>query len=238
MTDTRIAVGQSTTTPLSQTKRRELAVKVYVDEKGYIQNAGFTLRRVTALEKGAISGPKAIVLHRTDSTGVASPLKSFESGVGTHFIVDKGGVVYQTASLLKKTSHIGKIRSRCFESNDCSAEETKRIRSWGWAPTKIHDHEKVKAYPHRYPMNEDSVGIEVVADHNGSAWEAPTAEQSKSIRAIIAILKKEYGITDDDIYEHDKISYKTPGEGAGLYDADVVEPPPVVQPRYPVHGSN
>ncbi|WP_140728016.1 peptidoglycan recognition protein family protein [Pseudomonas sp. Hp2] len=229
-----VPVGQATTTPVEQAERATIDVETYVDENGYVQNAGFVLKKIPALEKGSMDGPKAIVLHRTDSKTLASPLQSFEKGIGTHFIVDKDGTVYQTASLLKKTHHVGKIKSRCYEGGACPADEAKLIKSWGWAPTKVHDHEKVKDYPSRYPMNEDSVGIEVVADHDGSKWEAPTAEQSKSIRHVISVLKAEYGVQDSDIYEHDKISYKTSGEGEGLYSIDAVGAASLVQPGKPV----
>ncbi|KGM53375.1 hypothetical protein N800_06400 [Lysobacter daejeonensis GH1-9] len=220
-----ISIAQATTSPASQVQRKVVSVKVYVDEKGYVQNAGFVLKPIAALEKGTMDGPKAVVLHRTDSGGIASPLKSFESGIGTHFIVDKDGTVYQAASLLKKTAHVGKIKSRCFDSGSCPVDEMKKIKSWGWAPAKVYAHEKSKDYPARYPMNEDSVGIETVADHDGKSWEAPTPAQARAIQSIIQIIKREYGLDNADIYEHDRISYKTPGEGAGLFDATAVHPP-------------
>lgn len=215
-----VRIGKSTTSPVSDTQRKIVNVPVYVDEKGYIQNAGLTFKPIPSLEKGSINGPKAIVLHRTDSSKISSPLKSFESGIGTHFIVDKDGTTYQCASLKKKTYHVGKIKSKCFDGNSCPVDETKKIKGWGWAPTKIYNHEKIKSYPDRYPMNEDSVGIETVAKYNGTFWEDPTPEQTKSIKQLVNILENEYDITDADIYEHDKISYKTEGEGAGLYDGD------------------
>lgn len=215
-----ISVGQATTTPISKAERKVVPVKVYVDAKGYIQNAGFVLKPIAALEKGAIQGPKAVVLHRTDSKTIGSPLKSFEGGIGTHFIVDKDGSIYQAASLLKKTFHVGKIKSRCFDAGICPLDEMNQLRAWGWAPGRVYDHEKAKAYPVRYPMNEDSVGIETVSDHDGKAWEPATPAQADAIQLIIQILKREYGLGNADIYEHDKISYKTEGEGAGLFDAD------------------
>jgi hypothetical protein len=33
----------------------------------------------------------------------------------------------------------------------------------------------------------------------------------------VGTLQNNYGLDDRDIYEHDAISYKTQGEGAGLY---------------------
>ncbi|MFL5357754.1 N-acetylmuramoyl-L-alanine amidase [Archangium sp.] len=207
--------GISGTTAVTQCK--DVPLKAYVDGKGYVQNAKFVHKPISALEKGAITGPKAIVLHRTDSTNLESPLQSFKKGVGTHFIVDKDGTVTQTASLLKKTSHVGKIKSRCYESGTCPASEKAKIKSWGWAPQKVYDQEKVKSYPARYPMNEDSVGIEVVAKNNNGVWETATPAQLVSITKVVKILQNAYGLGEADIYEHDQISYKMPGEGADLY---------------------
>ncbi len=173
---------------------------------------------IAALEKGPLTGPKAIVLHRTDSYNLESALQSFKKrGVGTHFIVDKDGTVTQTASLSKRTSHLLYIKSRCFENGTCPADEKAKIKSWGWNPKKLHNHETLKDYPTRYPLNTDSVGIEVVAKHVNGAWEAATPAQLASISTIVKVLKDIYGIGEADIYEHDKICYKTPGEGAGLY---------------------
>ena len=220
-------VGQSTTSPADTTQRKEVEVEVYVGENGYVQNAGFTIKPIAALEKGTMDGPKAIVLHRTDGASVQSALDSAGTGVGTHFYVDKDGTVYQAASLLKRTYHVGKIKSRCMAEGTCPAAETRMITGWGWSPTRVHNHEKAKAYPDRYPKNADSVGIETVSrcikncapgDKGTPEWEPPTAEQKAAIASIVEILKKEYDLTNADIYEHDIISYKTEGEGAGLYD--------------------
>jgi len=212
--------------PLSKTQPNESVTKAYVDGKGYVQNAKFVHSPVAALEKGSITGPNAIVLHRTDGWDAAGAMQSFAKGVGTHFLVDKDGTVTQAASLLKYTKHVGKIKSRCYDSGTCSADETKQIKSWGWAPEKLYNHEKVKSYPTRYPLSEDSIGIEVVAKHHNGAWEAATPAQLASIAIIVNFLKDTYRLGDNDIYEHDKISYKTAGEGAGLYAGGVQANPP------------
>ncbi|KGM57793.1 hypothetical protein N799_01115 [Lysobacter arseniciresistens ZS79] len=203
----------------------------YVDERGYIQNAGFILRPIPALEKGKLTGPRAIVLHRTAGDSLASALNAAGPS-GTHFYVDKDGSVYQVASLHRKTYHVGLIKSKCMAEDTCPRTEQKTISSWGWAPRRIHDHEKAKPYPDRYPMNEDSVGIEVVSrclrecgpgDSDSAVWEDPTAEQRDSISLLVRLLQRIYGLSDDDVYEHDKVSYKKGGEGAGLYGSTANE---------------
>jgi N-acetyl-anhydromuramyl-L-alanine amidase AmpD len=210
--------------PPSSTQLKELLDNVHVDKAGYFQNAGFTITPITALERSSLTGPHAIVLHRTDSWNLPGSLESFKtSGKGTHFIIDKDGTIHQTASLLKYTNHVGRIRSRCYEAGTCSAEETKKIKSWGWNPDKLHDHEKVKSYPTRFPKNEDSVGIEVVAKYHKDkkVWDAATPGQLKSVAIVVKLLKTTYSLGESDIYEHDKIAYKTAGEGAGLYTGGV-----------------
>ncbi|GAA3914452.1 hypothetical protein GCM10022229_04320 [Luteimonas lutimaris] len=117
---------------------------------------------------------------------------------------------------------MGKIKSRCMAGGTCSAGEAKLIKGRGWNPTKVYNHEKVKAYPERYPTNEDSVGIEVVAmyDESTKTWDAPTPEQTESIKVLVRILKKAYSLQDADVYAHDTISRKTEGEDQGLYSGD------------------
>lgn len=223
-----IDIGQAITTAALDKAPVELRVDAYVDKDGYIQNANFKLQPIPALEKGSLIGPRAIVLHRTAGDSLASAL-SAAGPSGTHFYVDKDGAVHQAASLHKKTYHVGSIKSKCRAEGTCPAKEDALIASWGWAPRRIHNHEKVKAYGDRYPMNEDSVGIEVVSrcltncgrdEPDNATWEAPTPEQAESISLLIRILKRVYDLGDADIYEHDRISYKKGGEGAGLYSGD------------------
>lgn len=178
---------------------------------------------VSKLEKGNLPTVNAIVLHRTGGATMASAITAFKSsGVGTHYIIDKDGTIKQTASTGKYTYHVGKIRARCMAEGTCSEEEAKKIKGFGWSPKKIHDNEKTKKYPDRYPMNTDSIGIEVVGKYNTAAkiWDQATPQQKTSINFLIKKLKKTYNLTDRDIYEHDKISYKTAGEGSDLYSGD------------------
>lgn len=231
-------VGQSLTSPSSNRERKTVLVPVYVDEKGYVQNAGFKFQPIAALEKGSLRGPRAIVMHRTVSSTAGSSLNAFQRGIGTHFLIGKDGAIYQTASLLQKTYHVGPIRSRCFEEGNCDPREMAVVKALERqeAYRAVHDQEKLKGYPARFPMNEDSVGVEVVAMYSQASeqWEAPTDAQRESITLLIRMLKNQYSLTDADVYEHDKISRKTPGEGTGLYrGADGMPaqfPPPVFQP--------
>ena len=206
---------------------------------GFFDDPAIIRKPVSELteKKGALVDHHAIVMHRTAGNSAASALSAFKSGIGAHFIIDKDGSIYQTASLDKQVSHVGKIKSRCDEEGTCSVNEQKVIDAMGWAPGRIHDHESRKTYPDRYPLNADSVGIEVVGNYNDTTkvWDAPTAEQKTSISKLTSMLKNEFSLNDKDIYQHDIISYKTKGEGAGLYipAAPDIPAPDSVLPRSP-----
>ena len=195
------------------------------DEDGYLASVAtkYDIDKSTdknKLEKGDLKEVEAIILHRTAGSTKESALNSFKSsGIGTHFLIAKDGAVLQTASLGKYTYHIGKIRSRCQQEGNCDSKDAEAIKKIGWNPSGLHAHEQKKSYPDRYPVNSESVGIEVVGayDSKSKSWDEPTAEQKKSIRSLVDKLKKCYHLGDGDIFEHDKISYKKEGEGAGLY---------------------
>ena len=189
-----VHVGQSLTSKVTNTTRKTVSVPVYVDEQGYVQNAGFVFKPIRALEHGALQGPRAIVLHRTVSSTARSSLKG-----------------------------------SCDAAEQSAVESLARRQAY----REMHNREKAKPYPDRFPMNEDSVGIEVVAMYTEATrqWDPPTPGQSEAISLLARILKTQYSLTDADIYEHDRISRKTAGEGAGLYDSTdgvpVRFPPPV-----------
>ena len=206
---------------------------------GWLTDPAIVRNEVAGLGRGRLAQVNAVVMHRTESATADSALRAFAQGrdgvqYGTHFLVDKDGTIYQTASLQQRTLHVGKIKSRCVEEATCSPEEAVLARQRGWNPTATHNHEKAKDYPQRYPLNEDSVGIEVVGRHLGGKWEAPTAAQQASINRLVNTLQQHYGIGDHDVYAHDVISYKTAGEGAGLYTpAAEPEPERLQQPSGP-----
>lgn len=195
-----------------------------IDSTGFLADPSILKHPVPELTERnrQLADHNAIVMHRTAGNSAVSDLDAFKSGIGAHFIIDKDGSIFQTASLDKQVAHVGKIKSRCDEEGTCAAKEQAAIDEMGWAPSRIHAHESKKSYPDRYPLNADSIGIEVVGNYNeaNKEWESPTSEQLKSIARLAGILKNEYGLNDKDIYQHDIVSYKTKGEGANLYFPD------------------
>lgn len=176
--------------------------------------------RVAVLEKGTLTKVNAVVLHRTGGTTVEGALRSAKTEqTGTHFYVAKDGTIYQAASLDKYTYHVGKLKSKCQqEPTTCTTLERQDANAVSGVKN-LHNHEAKKAYPARYPKNEDTVGIEVVADYNEQTktYEAATPQQLQAVQTLVEALKSEYGLSNSDIHHHDKISYKEGvGEGAGL----------------------
>lgn len=226
-------IGHGYSSPAAERRTVQLRVPVYIDDTDYLQNAGVTFDPITKLENGPLRGPVAIVMHRTAGSTVQSAMAAYRSsGFGTHFTIDKDGAIFQTASLKLFTRHVGTIAPRCLREGTCLADEEVKLNSLSYKGK--HDHERKKIYPARYPINEDSIGIEVVARHiaHEARWDPPTGHQQESISRLIAILFKEFSITSSDVYEHDKIAHKTLGEGAGLYGGvdslPVAFPEPVI----------
>jgi N-acetyl-anhydromuramyl-L-alanine amidase AmpD len=54
--------------------------------------------------------------------------------------------------------------------------------SWSARIKALDTHERAKSYPNRYPVNSDSVGIELVGKHiDDKAYEAVTSQQNSSL---------------------------------------------------------
>jgi hypothetical protein len=68
-------------------------------------------------------------------------------------------------------------------------------------------------------------------DTHGHRSRQETEQQLASVRRLVGTLQNNYGLNDRDIYEHDAISYKPQGEGAGLYrpEPHAVDAPGVQQ---------
>jgi hypothetical protein len=197
-----------------------------IGQDGYLTAPGITRSAVPALERDPMTVVNGVVLHRTMSSTAAGTLSHWRSETnpyGTHFLIDRDGTIHQTASLNSHTAHVGKIRSRGEVEGSLTADERRQLATARAEPgndySAVNRIESAKPYPQRYPTNRDSIGIEVVAtyDERTRTWQAPTEQQSASIRRLVGILQQNYGLDNNDIYQHDVVSYKTHGEGAGLY---------------------
>lgn len=175
------------------------------------------------IEKGAMVDVRAIVVHQTGGATAESALGNYnKAGAnGAHFLIDKDGTIYQTARINQKCWHVGTIQSRCYKLKTCSVEELKNVKqilfnqagSYEARVKKLHRHEMRKAYPDRYPSNEDSIGIELAAEFSQKhGYEFATAAQNDSLRWLVSTLENLLKLSASDVYRHSEVSYKQPSE--------------------------
>lgn len=132
--------------------------------------------------------------------------------------------IYQTASLRKKTYHIGKIKSKCYETRECTKEQLQAVTNILFQQGEkyltriknLHNSEKTKSYSDRYPTNSDSIGIEIVGnyDQNTDSYESVNLLQNQSLQWLISKLFEVFSIAAADFYKHPEISYKKSSEAS------------------------
>lgn len=192
-----------------------------IDKDGMLVDTRVLLRRSTTIEHGALEGIRAIVVHQTDSPTAESTFNAYRNGGnGAHFLIDKDGSIYQTASVLMRCFHVGRlIKSKCLALNKSSCNSAAMAGmlalSWTKQINALDAHEREKSYPERFPVNSDSVGIELVGQHiDDKTYEAVTASQNASLQWLVSELYRLFTLSAADVYRHPDVSYKNPGEAA------------------------
>jgi hypothetical protein len=201
-----------------------------IGQDGFLGDPGIVRTEIPRIGHGPMPQVNGIVLHRTESSTAASTLDTWRARAaetGAHFLIDTDGTIHQTVSVGRQAWHVGAVRSRGEVEETITPGDQREldaarggIPEWkGTAVRAVSRVESTRPYPERYPTNGDSVGIEVAGRYNAAtqAWDPPTAAQAASIRQLVGTLQNNFGLTDHDVYQHDVISRKTPGEGAGLY---------------------
>ncbi|MDH5833413.1 N-acetylmuramoyl-L-alanine amidase [Luteimonas kalidii] len=204
--------------------------QVTIDADGYLTDPGIVHTPIERISHGPMPQVNAIVLHRTESSTAGSTLATWrnrDAGTGAHFLIDRDGAIHQTVSVDRQAWHVGAIRSRGEVEGTIPDEDQRQLvaarngqSEWrGPAVRAVSRIESSRPYPERYPTNADSIGIEVVGRYRPATqtWDAPTPEQAAAITRLMGVLQRNFALNDQDVYEHDVISRKTPGEGAGLY---------------------
>lgn len=192
---------------------------------GELKDLKVTQKIYNSLHKGKINKVNAIVIHQTGAPTALHTFNSYtNSSHGAHFLIDKQGGIYQTALTGQICYHVGKLRSRCLQTKQCSAAEIsaanavylKKGVSYSVKVNDLHQHEKGKSYPDRYPSNSDSVGIEIVGsyDSKSQSYESVNAKQNASLKWLVTELSLHLSLQVGDIYRHPDISYKQPSEAA------------------------
>lgn len=190
-----------------------------IDKQGMLVDHRVILRRYAGMEQGPLSRVHAIVVHQTDAPTAQHTFNSYAAGGnGAHFLVDKSGQIYQTASINKRCFHVGRrIKSKCLavSPSTCNSASMAKVLAMAWVQQikAIDAHERAKSYPHRYPVNSDSIGIELVGKSvDPKRYESVTPLQNSALQWLIGELYNHFSLTSKDVYRHPEVSYKHPGE--------------------------
>ncbi|WP_081651359.1 peptidoglycan recognition family protein [Cupriavidus sp. WS] len=192
---------------------------LFISKQGHVDAERVIVKIFPAIENGPMEKVNGIVVHQTGGSTANSAFESYkEAGAnGAHFLIDKSGVIYQTASLLRGTSHVGKLKSRCVATKACSPEEFKAAYSMRNKYKKLSRREHKKKFPERYPSNFDSVGIELVGkaisgEGEDAIYEPVTSQQNASLEWLVRELSETLGTSMQEVYRHPDLSYKVKSE--------------------------
>lgn len=194
---------------------------LHVNSKGYVLSARIQPAARPLIERGVLRRIRGIIVHQTGGASGASSLNSYtmKEANGAHFLIDKDGTIYQTASLFRQTWHVGRLRARCLAEYRCSSTELQALKRF--SPKAEHRMEIAKDVPQRYPSNEDSVGIEIVGaaaagkgqnQAEQGIYEMVNAQQNASLRWLVAELTSTFKIPMTEIFRHPVVSRKNPTE--------------------------
>ena len=193
-----------------------------IDKSGSVINDLVKLEIRPNIEHAAMTKVNGIIVHQTGGSTAQSSLSSYKSAGanGAHFLIDKDGQIYQTASVYKQTWHVGKLRSRCMVELTCSAEEKKLNAKFN--PGAENKREIAKPFPQRYPSNSDSLGIELVGaalandpkKPDDLTYETVTDAQNKSLQWLVAELEMTLGIATTEVFRHPTVSRKNASEAS------------------------
>jgi N-acetyl-anhydromuramyl-L-alanine amidase AmpD len=186
-----------------------------------------------AIHHGVLKTVRGIIVHQTDSKTSDSTFANYAKGKsGAHFLIEKDGRVYQTASLKCKTWHVGKLRAKCLETHTCKPAELKLVGGANEVDG-MNNFEIRKSVPDRFPANMDSIGIELVGraildkkwykpgmtedeieDKRGEngIYERPTLSQNMALQRLIKDIQSVFSLPRDQVFPHSRVSRKNPTE--------------------------
>jgi len=196
-----------------------------VDKDGMVHNVLVRRRRFVSLERGPMPVVNGIVVHQTGGATAQSTFNSYQqSAYGAHFLIGKDGTIHQTASLYRRTNHVGLLRSRCLARHTCKPADLTALKKAG--PRGENRREQRKAFPDRFPANRDSIGIELVGEYNPNpefgkvrgadeyVYVSVTDAQNASLRWLVAQLRNTLEVAAGEVYRHPAVSFKTSTEAA------------------------
>jgi N-acetyl-anhydromuramyl-L-alanine amidase AmpD len=192
-----------------------------IDKYGHISNPHIVPAICPRIERGRLLGIHGIVVHQTNSSTGAATINSYSrpKAMGAHFLIDRDGTIYQTASVFKQTCHVGRLRARCAAELRCTPVEIKALKRF--KPEAEHRREMKKSPPDRFPANHDSLGIEIVGlaivpkgtnpDADG-VYEPVNEAQNDSLRWLVRELGTTFAIPRTEIFRHSLVSFKNKTE--------------------------
>lgn len=186
-----------------------------IGKDGMVASPKIVLHPVATLARGRLGIVHGIVVHQTGGATAEAAFAGYASRpYGTHFLIDKSGTIYQTASLLYYTAHVGPIKSRCLVEHRCSPVDLKALATF--SPRSEGRRELLKPFPARYPGNHDSVGVELVGevDRKTGEFVTVTDAQNRSLHWLVQELAMTLHVSMQEIYRHPQLSRKTPSEAS------------------------
>lgn len=174
-----------------------------LDDLGRVQHPKIKLSISPNLEKGDLTIIHGIVVHQTGSSTAQATLNGYKTlkPNGAHFLIDKDGTIYQTASLYKTTLHVGFIKSRCIAERSCSPADLKNLKGKK-VGAEISRIKMRKPFPSRYPFNNDSIGIEIVSLFKREKFEPLTENQQTALTWLLNALTLTLNVNRAEIFRH------------------------------------
>lgn len=117
------------------------------------------------------------------------------------------------------------MQSKCYNENACSKQDRKVIYDIivdksitnEQRTIKIDSIEKNKPYSDRYPLNQESIGIEVVGNTKNGIYETPNDLQKEATLNLVKILQNIFNISKKHIYAHGMTGVKNKTEAVELW---------------------
>ncbi len=195
-----------------------------IDPNGNVIDDRIKLAIKPHLHRGLMLRVQGIIIHQTNTDNAQAVFNSYDkpNAHGAHFLIDKDGTIYQTASVLRQTIHVGPIKARCLAVLSCTLTELKKLYKLPTHPFRAftekmsEQEQRRKRVPDRYPSNLDSIGIENVGKFHKDTgfYDDLTEEQQDSLSWLLNVLKSALGVPVTEIFRHPTVSRKQESEAA------------------------
>jgi len=186
-----------------------------IDKNGEVKHPRVTLHIISGLAQARMGTVHGIIVHQTGGATAEAAFAGYKARpYGTHFLIDKDGTIYQNASLLYYTNHVGKLKARCLAEHVCTPVEMKAYAKF--SPSNENRLEMTKSPPNRYPANRDSIGIELVGEVSPKTgvYVTVTDQQNASLHWLVSELSLAFSVPMREVFRHPQVSRKTPSEAS------------------------